>query len=356
MKSSLLAIAVLGASTCVASAQSSLNLYGTLDVNGRVVRNDGTSKRWSLGRDGINSSQLGFRGVEDLGGGLKAGFVLLSSVGADSGDIGSGQSAGGSGKLWYRRATVSLLNQAGELRLGRDFTPTYWNNTTFDAFGANGVGDSTHVLQLSTTTFTRADDSIGYFLPAGLGGLYGQFMVAAAEPGQAGQASNNGRYLGGRVGFAAGPFDIALAGAEQNNVTYPILGNDQKTWNVGTSWDLGFLKLMGYFVWDERDNAKEKRAHVGTIIPLGQNEFHLGYSRSKLEDNRSAVSFENTIYTWAVGYQYHFSKRTAVYATYSQLFNGDHSSASVASGTSIAAPPNVGGNSKGFETGIRHFF
>ena len=123
MKKSLLALAVLGAYAGVASAQSSVTLYGTVDLNGRYVKQDvtsGESKRWSLGRDGINSSQLGFRGIEDLGGGLKAGFLLLSSVGADSGDIGAGQSATGSGKFWTRRATVSLFSNAGELRLGAD--------------------------------------------------------------------------------------------------------------------------------------------------------------------------------------------------------------------------------------------
>src|SRR5256885_749644 len=103
MKKSLLALAVLGAYAGVASAQSSVTLYGTVDLSGKYVKNDMTGgakdNRWSLGRDGINSSQLGFRGIEDLGGGLKAGFLLLSSVGADSGDIGAGQSASGSGKF-----------------------------------------------------------------------------------------------------------------------------------------------------------------------------------------------------------------------------------------------------------------
>jgi predicted porin len=352
----LLALAVLGAYAGVVSAQSSVTLYGTIDVNGRVVKNEGTSKRWSLGRDGINSSQLGLRGIEDLGGGLKAGFVLLSSIGADSGDIGSGQSATGSGKFWYRRATVSLFSNAGEIRLGRDYTPTYWNNSNFDAFGAVGAGDSTHVLQLSTTTFTRADNSVQYLLPANLGGWYGQFMAAAAEPSQAGQASNNGRYLGGRVGFAAGPYDVAFAYGQQRNVTYPALGNDQDTWNVGGSYDFGFLKLLGYYAHDKRDNAKEDRFHLSTTIPLGPGAIDLGYSRSKLEDNRGAVPFDNTIYQWAATYQYNLSKRTAMYGTYSQLNNGSHSAASVAGGTSIEAPPTLGGNSKGFELGIRHFF
>ena len=77
MKKSLLALAVLGAFAGVASAQSSVTLYGTVDLNGRYVKADGQDRRLTLSQDGINSSQLGFRGVEDLGGGLKAGFNLL---------------------------------------------------------------------------------------------------------------------------------------------------------------------------------------------------------------------------------------------------------------------------------------
>src|SRR4051794_37285283 len=105
MKKSLLALAVLGAFAGVASAQSSVTLYGTVDVNGRYVKNDNSSKRLSLSTDGINSSQLGFRGIEDLGGGLKAGFLLLSGVNADAGSA--------NGKFWNRRATVSLFTNAG---------------------------------------------------------------------------------------------------------------------------------------------------------------------------------------------------------------------------------------------------
>jgi len=361
MKKSLLALAVLGAYAGVASAQSSVTLYGTVDLNGRYVKNDvpagAKDNRYSLGRDGINSSQLGFRGIEDLGGGLKAGFLLLSSVGADSGDIGAGQSAAGSGKFWTRRATVSLFSNAGELRLGRDYTPTFWNNTIFDAFGTNGLGDSSGVLQMATTTFVRADNSIGYFLPPNIGGFYGQFMVAAAEPGQAGQTSNNGRYLGGRVGFAAGPFDVALAYGKQNNPTFPILGNDQDTWNFGGAYDFGFLKLMGYYVHDKRSNLKEDRWSISTVIPMGQGEVHVGYDHSKLNNSIvPAASFDNTIWKLAATYQYNLSKRTAMYATIADLDNGNHSAASIAGGTSSPGNPVLGGKSKGFELGIRHFF
>jgi predicted porin len=355
MKKSLLALAVLGAYAGVASAQSSVTLYGTVDLDGKYVKNDGTGKKLSMGRDGINSSQLGFRGIEDLGGGLKAGFLLLSSVGADSGDIGGGQSATGSGKFWSRRATVSLFSNAGELRLGRDYTPTFWNNTIFDAFGTNGLGDSSHVLQMATTTFVRADNAVQYFLPANIGGFYGQATAAAGEPGQAGQTSNGGRYVGGRVGFAAGPFDVAFAAANQKNA--PVFGQSQKTYNLGGAYDFGFLKLMGYIDRDTAPNRKENRGSISAVVPMGQGEIHVGYDRSKFTRSDPAPNnFSNTIWQVKATYQYNLSKRTAMYATVSELDNGDHSAASIASGTSINAAPTVGGKSKGFELGVRHFF
>jgi predicted porin len=365
MKKSLLALAVLGAYAGVASAQSSVTLYGTVDLSGKYVKQDVTSgpdHKYSLARDGINSSQLGFRGIEDLGGGLKAGFLLLASVGADSGDIGAGQSAAGSGKFWTRRSTLSLYSNAGELRLGRDYTPTFWNNTIFDAFGTNGLGDSSHVLQLATTTFVRADNSVGYFLPANIGGFYGQFMGAVSEPGQAGQSSNNGRYLGGRVGFAAGPFDVAFAYSQQRDSVGYGSGIDQDTWNIGGAWDFGFLKVMGYYVHDKRDTPqgqKEDRWSLSTVIPMGQGEIHLGYERSKLDHISGFVagSPSNTIWQTAATYQYNLSKRTAMYGTVSLLDNGDHSAVGVASGTSaVLGTPELGGKSKGFEIGVRHFF
>jgi len=353
MKKSLLALAVLGAFAGAASAQSSVTLYGTVDLSGKYVKNDGATKRLSLARDGINSSQLGFRGIEDLGGGLKAGFDLLASVGADSGDIGAGQSGTGSGKFFTRRSVIKLIGPFGELRGGRDYTPTFWNNTIFDAFGTNGLGDSSNVLQLATTTFVRADNSIGYFLPSNLGGFYGQAMIASAESTQAGQGSNAGRYLGARVGFAAGPFDVAGAYGTQRS---SFNGNTQTTYNVGGAYDFGFLKLMGYVDRDTLSMLKETRGSVSVVIPFGQSEVHLGYERSKLTNDIADIT--NSIWKVAATYQYNLSKRTAMYGTISSLKNGDFSRAYVAGGTSNLASPGsvIAPTSKGAEIGLRHFF
>ena len=366
MKKSLLALAVLGAFAGAASAQSSVTLYGTVDVSGKYIKNDNSPRRLSLSQDGINSSQLGFRGVEDLGGGLKAGFLLLSTINPDQGTANA--------KFWNRRSTVSLFSNAGELRLGRDYVPTFWNNPLFDAFGAQGVGNSTNVMQLQAPyatspafgNFVRADNSIGYFLPPNIGGFYGQAMVAASEGG-----SNQGRYIGGRIGFAAGPVDVAFAAGQQrfdaaSNPAFTGItaGSQQKTYNLGASYDFGVFKLLGYIDRDTRDNVKETRGSISGLVVLGQGEIHLGYDRSKLTND--LAHNDNTVSQYKATYQYNLSKRTAVYGSASRLSNGNNSLAGVVNsvggfnsavaGTTITASPIPGGKSTGFELGVRHFF
>ena len=380
MKKSLLALAVLGAFAGVASAQSSVTLFGTVDVNGRYIKNSGTDRRFSMGTDGINASQLGFRGVEDLGGGLKAGFSLVAGVNADSGTT--------NGKFFNRRSTVSLFSNGGELRLGRDYTPIFWNQTIFDAFGTLGIGESNGVRQLASGV--RSDNSIGYFLPTNLGGFYGQAMVAAAEGGgtNAGGSSSDkvgGRLYSGRLGFAAGPFDVAVAYGTQryalatsvfgtvspfNAPAYNVAaGQSQKTWNIGGSYDFGFLKLLAYYDNEKvtatgatgfpvaPGDVKENMFSISTVIPMGQGEVHLGYARSKVKTS-SALLIDPTVDQFAATYQYNLSKRTAMYGTLSRLANKDKTALTLGGLGTGAVPtaPTAGGNSKGLELGIRHFF
>lgn len=380
MKKSLLALAVLGAFTGVASAQSSVTLYGTLDVGARYVKNDGSSRRLSLSTDGLNTSQLGFKGVEDLGGGLKAGFLLLSGVQADTGSQTS------AGQLWNRRATVSLWGNFGEIRLGRDYTPTGTNSYAFDVFGTNGVGDSTGIKLMAAPDYLRANNAIQYFLPTNAGGFYGNVMAAAAEGATA------GRYIGGRFGFAAGPFDVAAAYSDERLT----LNNRYKTANIGGSFDFGVVKVMGYFQQEKADttvgatlpvittatvsgtlqgvtlprtNPKNNTYAISAAIPVGQGVINVGGSHGKLTADGG---LDTGVTKYAVGYVYNLSKRTAVYGTVAYLNNGGGSTLSVGSDTggilstvsgtnaqnsgSISAPPTAGGKSTGAEVGIRHFF
>jgi len=355
MKKSLLALAVLGAYAGVASAQSSVTLYGTLDVNGRYVKADGQDRRLSEATDGINSSQLGFRGVEDLGGGLKAGFTLLSGVNPNAGTANS--------KFWNRRSTVSLFGNWGEIRLGRDYTPDFWNQTIFDAFGTNGLGSSLNVRRIGAPVGqglyagTRRDNSIGYFLPSNLGGFYGQAMTASAYgSGTTPTADQFGRYFGLRGGFAAGPFDVALAYANQrrNDVIQSGSTRKQDTWNIGGSWDFGVAKIMGYYDHEKMDTLpsdnKEDVWHISGVIPFGQSEVHAGYTHSKLTPPSGP---DNSLDQFAATYQYNLSKRTAVYATASRLSNKDQTTFAL---PGAAGPTSKSGKSSGAEFGLRHFF
>ena len=106
MKRSLLALAALTAFAGAASAQSSVTVFGIVDLAARN-QNNGNGSINSLSSAGINTSRLGFRGIEDLGGGLRAGFWLEGQLDPDTGNAG--------GQTWQRRSTVSLIGGFGEV-------------------------------------------------------------------------------------------------------------------------------------------------------------------------------------------------------------------------------------------------
>jgi len=374
MKKTLLAIAVLGAFAGVASAQSSVTLSGTLDVNARYVKNDGVSTN-QLGTDGINSSQLVFSGIEDMGGGLKAGFVLNAGVNPDTGTTNT-TAAGNStqSKFFNRRSTVSLYSGMGELRLGRDYVPAFWNLTIFDPFGTNGVGAFTNVITggaLSTgggTTLVRADNSVGYFLPSGLGGIYGQAMIAAGEGGVPPTQAVNKHY-GGRIGWASGPFDVAF-GYAQTTVPYNAVvksEEDFKFWSLGGSWNFGMGKVTGQYGEMDYSNAKNKLYQIGLIVPLGVGEVHASYSANDgsgyLGANTARTRTTDLVGNYdkdnarqiALGYVHNLSKRTALYGTYSHIEN-DGLQRSLVNGNPAVGTAARDVKSDGFEVGVRHFF
>ncbi|MEO8422259.1 MAG: porin, partial [Hyphomicrobium sp.] len=222
----------------------------------------------------------------------------------------------------------------------RDYVPTFWNQAIFDPFGFNGIGSTGNVARYVQV---RQDNSIGYFLPSNLGGWYGQLMLAASEAGSSGD--KGGRYVGGQIGFRAGPFDVAAAYAE---LRAPAGKN--KTTNVGGSWDFGFMKLMGYWDHERLPTSKETRGEIGAVIPFGQSEVRVGYDRSRLTPD---VGARTTLDNIKATYQYNLSKRTAMYGTVARLSNKDSTTVSLP-GAFFA--PTAGGSSKGLEVGVRHFF
>lgn len=409
----------------VASAQSSVTLFGILDASVSAYRNQAqtplgntvSTSQTMLTNSAYNSSRLGFRGTEDLGGGLAAGFWLEAGI---NNDDGSGSASGG-GLQFNRRSTVSLSDDSfGEVRIGRDHTPTYWNDILFDPFGANGVGanligtasglgspGSYKSGFTANDNYSRASNSIGYFLPLNLGGLYGQFMYAFNEavsydpggltpPGAAAivvdpplaVAGNNaraGRYIGGRVGYNNGPLDVAVAYGESTIASNYYQGTTTTVniWNLGASYDFGVAKLFG-----EYSNNKQATAYatntlnpfgltmpgfngalIGLTVAAGPGLIRASYSEVRY-NNVNNLNFTNPnpnpkADKFAIGYVYNLAKRTALYATVAYLNDKDGAGLTVGGPSFYSGAIPTGGGlfavpapnkSVGYDVGLRHSF
>ncbi len=340
MKKSLVVAAVLSALAGVASAQSTVTVFGVLDVNLRHIRN-GDTKDSQVGTDGLNNSRLGFQGTEDLGGGLSAGFWLESALKPDTGTT--------SAKFWHRRSTVSLAGGFGELRVGRHFTPTYTAVGDFDAFGDSGVGSFSNLqssLTATVNTNTRADNQVSYFLPKNLGGVYGQLSVAAGE----GTIGN--RYAGGRVGFAKGALDVTGA---YGQTEADAAEEDYKIGALGASYDFGVVKVMASFSHMKYVGQKENLFLVGATAPVGAGVIKVSLGHADLSGGAagSATGDSADANLMAAGYVHNLSKRTALYATASRISNKDGQVFST--GTTVPGIA-AGRNSTGYELGLRHSF
>ena len=347
MKKTLVAIAAMSA--IGAFAQSSVTLGGAVDLR-LGLGNGSTSNNIGLLNNGIASSQVRFTGVEDLGGGLKAGFHLELGFNPDNGTGGgtntnnqaTGNSANG-GFVFGRRSTMSLMGGFGEVRLGRDYTPHFWNHTFYDPFGTNGVGSSMALTGSNGgVTTVRASNTIGYLTP-NFGGFNGQIQHYFGENGSAAAApagSNAGTGTSLRVGYGQGPINVGLAWGRTNT----SVNTDTTSTNIGGSYDLGIVKIMGAYMIDARTNLPDTRGWIfGATAPLGSGTLKAAFSQTDQGNDLIGRQF-------AVGYVYDLSKRTAVYATLASVNN---------SKTAFAlngAVTKVGDGSTGFDLGVKHSF
>lgn len=339
MKKSLLALAALTAFTGVASAQSSVTLFGIVDVNARNVKNGNAGSLKTLSTDGQASSRLGFRGIEDLGGGLRAIFWIEGATAPDT---------GGTGQTWQRRSTVALAGGFGELRAGRDYTPTFGGFAAFDPFGYVGVATPAnvragHTVGSGITTTVRANNTVSYFLPA-MGGLYGQVQVAAGE----GVAGN--KYTGGRLGYAAGPINVSGSWGKTDKTGAMV--DDHTVLNFGASFNAGFATFQGVYEKSEYSTANQKLLTLSTIIPMGAGVIKAQYTKASASANTFAAK------QLGLGYVYSLSKRTSLYTNYGSIKNAGNATVGGVFTSSGAGPTGMarGQKSTGYEFGVRHDF
>lgn len=351
MKKSLIALAALAASG-FAMAQSSVTLFGVVDANVSVY--DGQRTVTGMGNSGTSSSALGFRGVEDLGNGLKAQFWLEGAVGVDDGS-GVGADATG-GFEFKRRSTVSLLSNVGELRLGRSTTAAYDAVSRYDVFGTVGAGGSGVWGQIGGV---RRDNMLGYYSADFAG-----FKINANYAfGEGVESSNDGVRTGNYYGVAAtydnGPISAAVSYFDQGRKSTTTQERDG--WAIGGAYDFGVVKLSAAYQAVEAQSVPAVAATkvesdnflVALSAPVGAaGVVKASYNRYQNETTAKKDKADH----YSLGYVHSLSKRTAVYGTYSYLKNKNNGSAFTLGGAGVTKPALDNGKIQALQVGVRHSF
>ena len=364
MKKSLIALAVLAASGA-AMAQSSVTLFGIVDtavgyVDNVAVTSNGVTRSdsvYGLSTSGNATSRLGFRGVEDLGGGLKAGFWLEGEIFGDDGNA--------AGFNFTRRSTVSLMGGFGEVRMGRDLTPNYSKTISYDLFSQTGIGqfmgwrDWATNSDVGTTVSTadasnvRSSNMISYYTP-NFGGLTAGLGYGFDEQ----TTGKAGRYVGGYVAYDNGPLSLAASYDQRDLLVNGLVAGsavlDRDTFTLGGSYNLNVVKLNAIVQQSKYkalgESEKVNAYALGVSAPVGAGEVKLQYA---LYDNKIIESKAHHI---SLGYVHNLSKRTAVYGTVSYMDNKDDSNLGLQAKNLSTGGPGRGESQTGVQVGIRHAF
>ena len=357
MKKSLIALAVLAASGA-AMAQSSVTLYGVLDTGVSYFKGDDSV--YGLTKTGGNvNSRLGFRGVEDLGNGLKATFNLEGGFNVDDGTGYLGKDDE-TGFQFRRTSTVGLAGNFGEVRFGRMLTSSYNAVSRYDAFGDTGAGAS---RAWSHKYPNRAENAISYTSPSFNGFKFGGEYGFGEQ-----QKAREGRYLGLGATYDNGPLSLGLGFDRLNNVEFDDGGtppvtwqSDLTTWQLGGAYNFGVAKLMAFY---KQTKAKEivtgesdkfKTFGLGVTAPVGAaGEVKVAYNNYRLSPNAGKTQKADQL---SLGYVHNLSKRTALYGTYAYLKNNKKNGIGLElNGAMAGAGLSNSGAQHGLQAGIRHAF
>ncbi len=330
MLRSFFAAALAAAATlCSLDAQAQNNvLYGLLDASGSHSRAPGGDYRWQLDSGNMSRSYFGFRGSEDLGGGVRAVFRLESYFGVDTGAIGS--SSGDA--FWGRDANVGLSGQFGTTVLGRNVSPLYLTTITFNAFGESlGFSPSTRQYFGGAVVADRSWNNSVAYTNNPRDPLRVHFVANAREVN--GGVLDNGHNFGMSMSYLSGPFATALVWEKIQNSALPVPAgfNQQTIVQASVTYDFKAVRLygqLGRIKTDAAVNTHTTLWQIGAALPIGQGLILAAYGNSDAKpDGLPNV----TDRTYSLGYDYFLSKGTDIYvaALYEKV-------TSLSSGSTIA--------------------
>ncbi|MDW8335851.1 MAG: porin [Tepidimonas sp.] len=321
MKKSLLAMAALLAAGS-ALAQSSVTIYGRVDLSVGSIKDDGTgagankgkniNQMFHGGQGGLTTSRWGLRGTEDLGGGLKAAFQLENRFNPDT---------GASQDPFFRgEASLSLIGGFGQLKLGRS-TTVYDDMRALgqsrDVFDSAFTASSNGVFARGGDYSSRWDNKISYYSPD-LGGFYVGVDHALNE--KTGTDVRDGYAL--KVGYATKVLNVGLGYQDEkrrttnNNIT-TITRSDKYT-VLAARYDFGAFALSGMVNWRDGGqpaNGDDEEYSIGVQVPMDAWTFSAGLASAKTKKATTAGN-NGKASGFALGVTYSLSKRTRLYAGY----------------------------------------
>ena len=290
-------------------------LYGVLDASGSHSKDVGGDSHWRLDSGNMQYSFLGFRGSEDLGGGLRAVFKLESYVSIDSGS--AGRNSYVTDPFWAREASVGLSGSFGTTVLGRTESPLYRATVNFNPFGESpGFSPSTRQYfgtRGAVLGDSRWNNSISYTNNASDAPLRIHFGANLPEDAP-GVTSEHQRNYGLSVAYITGPFAVIGAAEKIQNsaLALPDGFGRQTAFQLGATYDFSFLRVYGQVgrVKTYADvDVQTILYQLGGAIPLGNSLILFGYGNSHIKTSLKAV----TDRTASIGYDYFLSKHTDIY-------------------------------------------
>ena len=348
MNKSAIALAVMTTASAAAIAQSSVTLYGKIDVGLVVDGGNPAGKSVRLASGETAGSRIGFKGVEDLGGGYKAAFQIETGFCSDSA-AGAPNFCTGSNQFMGRQDHGDLSGPFGSISAGRQYSLDYTNIVTVDPFGTGLAGDVQDVIGDKTTI--RLNNDILYTTPSFAG------MTVSAEMAL-GETTGNfkaGREFGGAIVYTHGPLFVDLTLFDVDNTNGA--GVARKAWQLGAIYDFGVVKVhaLGISAKGSPTGAQRPLDAVdmllGVTVPVAGGSLLANYAR---HDDRTALTApgggDRDASQWAIGYIYPLSKRTSAYTAYGRIDNEHGATYTVGNATE-----NGTGN-KAFNLGMVHNF
>ncbi|KQY90746.1 porin [Pelomonas sp. Root1444] len=331
-------LAILSCACFGASAQSSVTVYGVADAY-LQIGSGGRGSTKTLQSGGLQGSRVGFRGTEDLGGGLKALFQLESGLALDTGTVTQG------GTFWGRQAYVGLSGDFGTTTAGRQYSPLFVAIDTVDPFGT-GLGSVYSSGIVTTLGGTRVNNSIIYSSPK-VQGFSGKLLAAAGE-------NVTGRSLGADVRYSTEKFVVAMTFTQQDRFAPGTVKGSSTL--VSGMYDFGAFKLMGVAQSVKHANLlavndDREEFFAGVQVPVATGTIKAVYGGGKVKNVAGTKASE-----FSLGYDHALSKRTTLYVLGSKIDNGALTAFTTAGATGSGPSTATGHDVKALQIGMRHRF